>query len=185
MKPVRVPDGFLPVGDPLVDVLKVKLVDSRGQPVRGVQLVWSSQWMDGGMDSDAEGIVRLAGGGVAIGGPPYLLRLSSLRQGTNVLAGAVKGGKGGTATVEIQPLVEVSGTVSRGGKALELYRLFGVTDGKSPRARPAAVEKGRYSVHLPEGSHRVVVGTVDGALHETTLQVPPSGGPQTRDIALP
>jgi hypothetical protein len=184
VKPVRIPDGFLPVADPLVDVLRVRLVDPRGRPVKGVQFVWSSQWGDGGMSSDDEGIVRLAGGGVAIGGPPYLLRLSYLQQDTNRLRGVVKGEKGGTVTVEVNALAEVSGTVTLARKRLDLYRLYAVVGDKRPQVLAAKVEKGRYSLHLPEGSHRIVVGAVDGTLHETTLQVG-AAGPQTQDLVLP
>jgi hypothetical protein len=186
VKSVRVTETFLPVADPLVDVLRVRLVDSDGRPMRGVQFSWSSQWMDGGMNSDEEGIVRLAGGGVAIGGPPYRLRLSDLRLGTSVFRGAVTGGgKGGVATVQLESLSEVTGTVSVGGKARDLYRLYAVTDGKAPRAHTATVEKGRYSIHLPEGSCRIVILTADARLHEGTVQVASSNSPTSRDITLP
>jgi hypothetical protein len=186
VKALRVTEDFLPVADPLVDVLKVRLVNADGRPVSGVQFIWSSRWGDGGMDSDAEGIVRMAGGGVAIGGPPYRLRLANLRQGTSAFRGVLKAGRGGTAIVEVHPLVEVGGTVSHRGKAVDLYRLYVVTDdGKTSRVFPATVEKGRYSVHLPDGSWRVVVVTADGVLHETTLQVAPSGSPQAHDVDLP
>jgi hypothetical protein len=184
-KSVRVPDGFLHDADPLVEVTRVRLVDAGGRPVAGVQFVWSSQWGDGGMDSDAEGVVRLAGGGVAIGGPPYFLRTGTLRSGTSAFRGVLKGEKGGTATVELQPLHEVTGSVIRAGKALDLYRLHAVTNGKAPRVLWATQEKGRYSVHLPPGPCRIVVLLADGTLHESVIDVAVGDVAQTRDITLP
>jgi hypothetical protein len=185
VKAVRVTGDFLPVADPLVDDLEVRLVNADGRPVAGVQLVWSSQWMDGGMNSDEEGIVRLAGGGVAIGGPPYRLRLGNLRQGASGFRGVLKADKGGRATVEVHPLVDVSGTVSLGGKPVDLYRLYAVTDdGKTPRVVTAGVEKGRYALALPDGPCRVVVVTVDGKRHETTIPVAPAESPQTHELKL-
>jgi hypothetical protein len=184
VKAVRVTEEFLDDGDPLVDVTRVRLVGSEGRPVAGVQLVWSSRWMDGGMDSDAEGIVRLAGGGVAIGGPPYRLRTGALGGDETPYHGVLKGERGGVAVVEIHPLVAVSGTVSVGGKPAPLYRLHAVTGGKAPRVRTATVEKGRYAVRLPEGTSRVVVVTPDGVLHEGSLDVAGSDA-ATHDLALP
>jgi hypothetical protein len=106
-------DAVLPSPDPQVEVLTAKLVDPQGNPMQGVQLIWSTRHMDGGMDSDDEGLVKLAGGGVAIGGPPYLLRLQSLqgKQGV-VYEGALKKTMKNTAIVELRPLAEVTGAVS-------------------------------------------------------------------------
>ncbi len=46
----------LPTAAPEVAVTKARLVDPRGTPMPGVQLIWSSR----PMDSDKEGIVLLA-----------------------------------------------------------------------------------------------------------------------------
>ena len=184
VKSLRVTGDFLPDADPLVDVLKVRLVDASGRPVRDVQFVWSSQWMDGGTSSDEDGVVRLAGGGVAIGGPPYRLRLRALQSEGGAWRGVLAGVRGGTATVTLDPLVEVTGTVSLGGRALDPYRLHAVADDRPVRLRTASVEKGRYSIRLPPGRSRLVVATVDGTLHEASLDVAGSTGPQMHDVVL-
>lgn len=157
---------FAPSADPLVDCLKVKLIDSNGQPVPDVQLIWSSRWMDGGMNSDADGVVKLAGGAVAIGGPPYLLRLQSLKGKRAVFQGMLGKVKRGVAIVELQLLLKVDGTVKRGGAALDKYRLLVVGEGTSPRVYIAGVEEGKFTLTLPAGRCRVVVGTADGKFHE-------------------
>jgi hypothetical protein len=184
-KPIRVTEEVSPDVDPLVDVLKVRLVDAQGRPQPNVQLIWSSHWMDGGMNSDDDGVVRLAGGGVAIGGPPYKLRLGLLDGGSSSFRGVLKGTRAGTATVEVQPLVEVTGAVARAGDPVALYRLHAVTDDGLPRLRTASVEGGRYKILLPPGRARVAVLTVDGVVHESAIDVASGTAPQTHDVALP
>ncbi|MCK6460819.1 MAG: carboxypeptidase-like regulatory domain-containing protein [Planctomycetes bacterium] len=171
----------LPTADPEVEVTKAKLVDPQGTPVPSVQLIWSSQWMDGGMDSDKEGVVLLAGGGVAIGGPPYLLRLQSLRGKEGVFEGELRKTAKGTAIVELRPLAEVAGTMAKG--AAEKYVLLVVGPGDKPRVYEAQVENGRYTVHVPRGKCRFVVGTVDGKTREHAFEVQ-GGSPVAHDIAL-
>jgi len=183
-KPARVMDGFLAGADPVVDVIKVRLVDRKSRPVAGVQLIWSSQWMDGGMNSDEEGIVPLAGGAVAIGGPPYLLRLRSLKSDTGFFHGVLRRVLKGVAVVELKPLQEVMGVVKRGDVSVKIYRLLAVGPGKNPNVYTARVGDGRYSVRLPEGKCRFVVGTEDGKLHEHDLKVSLSDGPTTHKIEL-
>jgi len=173
-------DSFLPSADPLVEVLTARLVDKSGDPVAGVQLVWSSQWMDGGMNSDADGVVKLAGGGVAIGGPPYRLRVQSLRGGRGVFEGVLTGVKRSVAVVELRPLREVRGTVRRGEGAVPC-RLFVVA---GDRVYAAEGTDGTYTVHVPPGPCRLVVGTVDGRLHESTLEVKEGDTALDHDVPL-
>jgi hypothetical protein len=173
----------LPTADPEVEVTSVKLVDPQGSPMPGVQLIWSSAWMDGGMDSDKEGVVLLAGGGVAIGGPPYLLRLQSLRGKEGVFEGAIKKTLKNVAVVELRPLAEVTGTVTVAKAAAEKYVLLVVGPGEKPRVYAAQVENGRYTVHVPRGKCRFVVGTVDGKTREHAFDVQ-GGSPVAHEIGL-
>jgi hypothetical protein len=164
---------FMPVPDPQVDVLKAKLVDRQGNPMPGVQLTWSSRWMDGGMSSDEDGIVRLAGGGVAIGGPPYFLRLRSLEGEHAMYRGVLKKVQKKVAIVELHLLRKVTGSLKRGDLAVEKYRLFVVGPGRPGQVYHASVESGGFTVHVPDGSCRFVVGTVDGQVHDHALEVTP------------
>lgn len=176
--------GVLPDPDPTVECTKAKLVDEQGKPVPGVQLWWSSQWMDGGTASDEKGIVRLAGGGVAIGRPPYRLRLQSLSGKERSYQGVLRKVRGGTAIVELRPLQIVRGTVKRAGAAVKRYLLFVVGPGAQPRVYTAQVEEGTYRVALPDGACRFVVGTADGRTHEQELLVEAKGA-ATHEIVLP
>jgi len=175
--------ALLPSPDPQVECTAAKLVDPQGRPMPGVQLIWSSQHMDGGMNSDQEGIVKLAGGGVAIGGPPYLLRLQTLRAEEIVYEGALKKTLKGTAIVEIRPLAEVRGTVAKGNAKVEKYLLVVVGPGDKPRVYQAEVENGKFTAHVPRGKCRFVVGTVDGRTREHAFDVE-GGSPILHDIAL-
>jgi hypothetical protein len=175
--------AVLPSPDPQVEVTTAKLVDPQGNPIAGVQLIWSSQWMDGGMNSDGEGIVKLAGGGVAIGGPPYLLRLRSLKGKEGAFEGTLRKTVKGTAIVELQPLAEVKGAVAAGGKAVEKYVLLVVGPGQKPRVYAAEVTDGKFTVHVPRGKCRFVVGTADGKVREHAFDVQ-GGSPIAHDIAL-
>jgi len=69
--------------------------------------------------------------------------------------------KRGTAIIELHALHAMRGTVKRG---------------------QAAVEDGEYTVHLPPGTCRFVIGTADGRLHERALDVK---GDATRNFRLP
>ena len=160
-----------PGPDPQVDCLKAKLVDGAGTPLPGVQLIWSSRFMDGGMASDDKGIVKLAGGGVAIGGPPFMLRLAQVRGKERTYSGELDRVRGGVATVTLQPLHAITGTVKRGTEAVERFHIVGVGPGKRPYAYAGTVADGRYTVLLPRGACRVAIGTVDGELHTRTLDV--------------
>lgn len=173
----------LPTPDPEVDCTKAQLVDAKGKPMPGVQLIWSSPWMDGGLDSDDDGVVLLAGGGVAIGSPPYILRLQTLRSKEGVFEGELRKKTKSMVIVELRPITEVAGAVANGDAKVESYRLLVVGPGDKPRVYMAQVEGGRYTVHLPRGKCRFVVGTVDGKMHEHEFEVP-DGGPVAHDIAL-
>jgi hypothetical protein len=183
LKPIKI-KGVLPCPDPTVDCTKAKLVDEKGKPVPGVQLWFSSQWMDGGMASDEKGIVRLAGGGVAIGRPPYRLRIQSLQGKERTYRGVLQKVRGGTAIVQLHPLQVVSGTVKRGDVAVERYLLFVVGPGATPRVYTARVEDGTYRVALPDGTCRFVVGTADGRTHEHGFEVR-AGRATPHEIVLP
>lgn len=177
-------DALLPCPDPIVECMQAKLVDPKGDPVRGVQLWWSSRWMDGGMNSDDDGVVKLAGGGVAIGGPPYMLRIGSLEGQAGAYGGVLKKTQRGVAIVELKPLQKVTGTVQQGEAALEKYRLLVVGPTEPLRVYMGHVEEGRYTVHVPEGRCRFVVGTLDGKTREHAFDVAPAAGPVTHEIRL-
>ncbi len=180
---MKIKEGaLLPTADPRVEVTAAKLVDPHGTPVAGVQLSWSSQWMDGGMDSDKEGLVKLAGGGVAIGGPPYLLRLQTLRAKEGAFEGALVKVLKNTAIVEVRPLAEVKGTVAVGNEKVEKFTLLVVGPGEKPRVYTAEVADGKFTVHVPRGKCRFVVGTADGKTREHAFDV--QGGPVAHDIGL-
>jgi hypothetical protein len=173
----------LPSPDPKVEVTTAKLVDPQGTPVPEVQLIWSSQWMDGGMNSDALGLVKLAGGGVAIGGPPYLLRLQSLAAKAGAFEGVLLKTLKNTAIVELRPLAEVTGSVSVAKANVEKYVLLVVGPGEKPRVYTASVENGKFKVHVPRGKCRFVVGTADAKVREHAFDVQ-AGSPIAHDIEL-
>ena len=181
-KTVKVRGKFL-TDDPLVECTEARLVDPDGKPVKGVQLVWSSRWMDGGMNSDEDGFVQLAGGGVAIGGPPYLLRLTSLEGHGRAYRGVFRKVRRGAAIVEVHPLHAVRGTVKRDRGFTERCLLLVVGPGDPPRVFWGKVDGGTLTVHVPAGQCRFVFGTVDGKTHELDFDVPPSD--TTRDFTLP
>lgn len=183
--PLKAGEGYAEGADPLVEAREARLIDPRGKPVPGVQLIWSSPWMDGGMNSDAEGIVKLVGGNVAIGGPPFLLRLRHLRSEAGAFRGTLRGTSSGVATVELRPLREVAGTVTEGTAPLAMYRCLAVTVEKAPQVYWGTVEGGRYTIALPEGKAKLVFGTLAGTLHEHELTVAPGDGPLAHDVALP
>lgn len=180
----KIKEGFrLPTADPEVECTAAKLVDPQGTPVAGVQLWWSSQWMDGGMDSDKEGIVKLAGGGVAIGGPPYLLRLQSLRAKEGAFEGVYRKTTKNTAIVELRPLAEVKGAVAKGNEKVEKYTLLVVGPGEKPRVYTAEVADGKFTAYVPRGKCRFVVGTADGKTRDHAFDVQ-GGSPIAHDIPL-
>jgi hypothetical protein len=183
LKTTKFRGKFLPSPDPQVDVYKAKLVDQQGNAVPSVQLIWSSRWMDGGMNSDAEGLVKLAGGGVAIGDKPYYLRLKSLKGERAMYGGVLKAVKRGVAVVEVHPLKKVTGSVTRNNAALDKYRLLVVGPGQPARVYEAFVENGTFTVHVPEGKCRFVAGTADGTLHPQEVEVK-ADGPETLDLQL-
>jgi len=183
LKTIKITGKVLPSPDPTVDCTKAKLVDGNGKPVPGVQLRWSSRWMDGGMASDEDGIVRLAGGGVAIGGPPYRLRVQTLEGKERTYRGQLRKVRAGTAIVELRPLQVVTGTVKRGDAAVERYVLFVVGPGATPRVYTARVEDGAFAVHLPDGTSRFVIGTADGRTQEHEFEVK-AGSATTHEIVL-
>ncbi|MHC4957903.1 MAG: carboxypeptidase-like regulatory domain-containing protein [Planctomycetota bacterium] len=171
LKTVKDRGKLLAGPDPRIDCVKARLVDGAGTPLPGVQLTFSSRFMDGGLGSDDKGIVKLVGGGVAIGGPPFLLRLGNLRGKEQAFTGALKKVWGGVAIVELQPLHAVTGTVKRGDAAVEHYRIVAVGPGPTPRVFSGTVADGRYTILLPRGACRLVVGTADGKLHSSALDV--------------
>ena len=173
VKSVKLKGKYLRSPDPMVDCITVKLVNADGDPVSGIQLIWSTMHMDGGMNSDDKGIVKLAGGGVAIGGPPYRLRLRSLKGRRGQFEGSLQKIKKGIAVVQVQPLHEVKGTVKRGDAAVEHYRLFAVGPGQSPRVYWPTRKKGAFTIHLPAGKCRFVIGTVDGKTQEHAVEIKP------------
>lgn len=170
VKTAKFTEKYITRGDPLVEVTKVKLVDPDGLPLTGVQMWWSSRFMDGGMNSDREGVIKLAGGGVAIGAPPYILILRSLNREKVPLLGTYKKVKKGTALVEVTELRKVTGTLKVGGEPLEHYRIAAVGP-PDKRVFHANVESGTFTIHLPEGKSRLVIGTVDGKLREKQVEV--------------
>ena len=173
VKSVKLRGKYLPSPDPMVDCITAKLVDADGKPVSGVQLIWSSLHMDGGMNSNNDGIVKLAGGGVAIGGPPYRLRLKSLKGQRGAFEGTFQKIKKGIAIVELQPLNEIKGIVKRGNAPLDQYRLFVVGPRQTPRVYRPKREEGTFTIHLPAGKCRFVVGTVDGKTQEHLVEIKP------------
>jgi len=170
VKTAKFTEKFITRGDPLVEVTKVKLVDEKGTPIAGVQMWWSSRWMDGGMNSDGDGIIKLAGGGVAIGGPPYILILRSLNREKSPLLGTYKKIKKGAAIVEVSEPREITGTVALGNEPVAQYRVA-VVHTASKRVFHAVMVDGKYKVHLPEGKCRFVVGMADGKLREKEIDV--------------
>ena len=93
-------------------------------------------------------------------------------------------GVGRATLVELQPLREVTGVVTQGETTLTSYRLLGVTAGKARRVYWGQVGNGRYSVSLPEGEARLVIGTVDGEIVERSLTVAASDEAQAHDVVL-
>lgn len=178
-KPTRVPalklgDEFLNGADPLVDVRKVRLLDQDKKPLKGMMFCWSAPWMDGGMKADEEGEVLLEGGAVAIGPPPFLLRLGSVGGGFGDdpgFLGKFVGVQRGTAVIEasvaLEPLLV---TVARGGNRVEHFQAFAVTGGNEPRVWHAKLESGARRFLLPPGPVRLVVGTADGRITENVLE---------------
>jgi hypothetical protein len=175
-KPVKVKalalgDGFLLGADPFLDVRKVRLVDADGKPVRGVKMAWSGPSMDGWMPSDAEGEIPLVGGGVAIGPPPFVLRLASvgIDQEEKFLGELVEIERG-TAIVRVaEPLEELTVRVTRAGAPVSDFGLWAVT-GEEDEARVwHGRDGGEHTVRVPCSELRLVVLTPDGVVHAERL----------------
>jgi hypothetical protein len=170
-------EEFLTGADPLVDVRKVRLVGKDKKPMAGTQFCWSSPWMDGGMATDEEGEVLLDGGGVAIGPPPFVLRLAYVGGGFGDdpgFLGKLVGVQRGTAVIEaslvLDPLLL---TVTRAGSRLDPFQALAVTGGDEPRVWQAKLENGVLRFLVPPGPVRLVVGTADGRICEATLDKEP------------
>ena len=71
----------------------------------------------------------------------------------------------------------VTGTV----KPHEHYRILAVGPGKTPRVFHGTVKDRAFTIHLPAGACRLIIGTADGARHEHAITV---DGPATADIPL-
>lgn len=73
--------------DPVVTCSQVFLVDSRGNPMKGLRLAWSTRWMDGAALSRADAGVDLEEKSAFFGKPPFVLRTSRLPTIDGVLRG--------------------------------------------------------------------------------------------------
>jgi hypothetical protein len=184
VKGLRVTDGYFAEADPLIDARKALLVDERKRPLSGVRLAWSSPWMAGSIPSDDKGIVLLVGGGVAIGLPPFRLRLCSLEGEDVRYWGELKRVSRGCAHVLLHRLVRVTGTVKRGEEVLKDFVLLGTSAQDPPRIYTGREEEGLYSIHLPAGKAVLAFGTADGAVHRHEIEIDPSKDAYILDFDL-
>jgi len=170
LKSTRFSDKFVLGWEPLVDVMRVQFVNEKGEALAGINMWWSSRFMSGAMDSDGAGETKLAGGGVAIGGPPYVLHLSSIQRDKVPLFGELQKVKRGVAIVEIREIPKLKGTLKIAGKPVDHYRVV-VIGPPDERIVHATVEAGQFEVYAPLGKCRIVVGTADGKLREKEIDV--------------
>ena len=171
VKSAKFTEKYIAGTDTLVDATKIKFVDAKGKPLQGIRMWWSSRFMDGGMNSDADGVIKMIGGAVAIGGPPYILRYASLEKDKVPMLGTFKKVKRGVAIVEVGTMVKLTGTVKVGDDAVEHFRLAVVGPAKTERVYHAHVADGSFTVYVPAGKCRFVVGTVDGKLRTKSQAV--------------
>ena len=66
--------------------------------------------------------------------------------------------------------------MKRGDAAVEHYRLFVIGPGQSPRVYWPTREKGAFTINLPAGKCRFVIGTVHGKTQEHPLEIKPGLG---------
>lgn len=170
---VKITDEFQMGADPLVDVAKVRLVDESGEPMADISFTWNGPRMWGGMHTDDEGVVLMAGGNVAIGPPPFVLRLGRIGadQGQRYL-GRLVNVKRGTANVEVVArLQKLRVALRRNGKFVRRFKLFAVTGGDSQRVWQGQSVDGDYELYVPPGPLKLFLGTLDGELHELDYEL--------------
>lgn len=184
LRPVEIVDAPPEGPDPLVDARTARLVDDTDWPMEGVRLTWSSPWADGRSPSSLNGEVRLFGGGVSIGGPPFLLRLGKLEGPDRSYAGRLVGTEGEVATVCLTPLRKIEGALTRRGGPLGPVRLTFRTGGEDGRVYRGRIEDGQYELEVPPGPGEILVQTVEGSLVRRPLTVEPGDEPFTMDIDL-
>ena len=191
-KPVKVPalklgEEFLIGADPLVDVRRVKLVGTDKKPLVKTMFCWSSPWMDGGMPADEEGEVQLEGGGVAIGPPPFVLRLGSVGGGFGqepTHLGKLVGIQRGTAVVEAALALEpLTLRVLRSASPIEAFQAFAVTGADEPRVWHGKLEGGAARFLVPPGPLRLFVGTADGRVTEQAYEKGPGASEHALTVA--
>ena len=186
-------DGaYVPRQGPMVDVRSVVLVDDERKPVPDVRLEWTSRYMWGAMPSDENGEVKLIGGGVSIGGPPYRLLLSDLEGEDGHYWGWLKKVSRGQAVVQVERTYPVTGRVlSKQGK-LSSFLVWGIVeapDGPLAQLTNAAWERrrvtdGSFALFLPAGEHRIAIGAPDGTLRIFPCQVSTEEEPQELTLEL-
>jgi hypothetical protein len=177
--------GHTPQGpDPLVDATEVKMVDGKGKPFPRVNMWWRSPWMDGGMNADGDGIIRMVGGGVAIGPPPFVLILNSTTVDNKPHYGTLLRIRGKTATVQVRPCIRVNGTVRRGREPVADFSVLLRTADRAPRVYGGQVRAGRFDVTVPPGEHTLFVILPSGEVEERKVEVKEGEDPQILDVDL-
>lgn len=184
LPPVELVDASPEGPDPLVDARIARVVDETDWPMENVRLTWSSPWADGQAASSLNGEVRLFGGGVSIGGPPFLLRMGRLEGPEGAYAGSLVGIEGEVATVRLTPLRKIEGTLTRRGEPLGPARLSFRTGGEDGRVYSGRLEDGRYELEVPPGPGEIFVLTASGTFVRRALTVEPGDESLELDIDI-
>ncbi|KAA3609577.1 MAG: hypothetical protein DWQ01_09615 [Planctomycetota bacterium] len=189
----KITDEFQLAADPMVDTSKVVIQDASGKPQKGVRMWWSAPHLDGANRTNEDGEIRMAGGNVSIGPPPFVLRLASLEKGDQRFLGEFRRVKRGRAYVRMtEPLYLVKGQVTWQGEGTPYHLVYARTQGKNPRhwwKNLGEVEidksKGEFYFYLPEGEHQILASSVDGEVLVHDLVVTASEETPTVTLALP
>lgn len=170
---LKITDEFTTGADPMIDVARIKLVDEAGEPMEGTSFTWVGPQMFGRMIADEEGEVLLAGGAVAIGPPPFVLRLGliGVDQEERYL-GRLVNVKRGTANVEVVArLQKLRIGLRRDGNYERRFKIFAVSGDDPPRVWQGQSLDGDYELFVPPGLLKLYVGTLDGELHELEYEL--------------
>jgi len=157
---------------PELPVTRVRLVDKEGKPQSGYRFTFSTPAADAQGATDENGELRLHGGSISIGSPPFRVYLDDIERvsderryfGTASVSGD-------TAIVTISPMTKVHLSFQR--SASSVTDLVVLAKAREPSVWGVLDEKdGTFEGWLPPGRCRLGLGTVQGTLLEKDLDVP-------------
>jgi hypothetical protein len=157
---------------PELNVSLIRLVDKEGKPLSGYRFTFSTPAADAQGGTDDNGELRLKGGGLYIGEPPFRMYLDDIeRVSDEKRFFGTASERGDTATITVSPMTRVRLSFQRA--ASPVRDLVVLAKGREPSTWASLEQKdAEFEGWLPPGRCRVHLGTVQGTLVEKELDVP-------------